>query len=364
MAARRRQAAGKARLLVLAAVLAAGLLIILASLFEGIHRGHSTGDPASVAFDPAAANSELEALGQKVNAALADGAVSQVLAQEVRTFVDRYPDFAPARTLYAQTLMVSGDASAAYQQLERSLALDPGQPQIHDLAAALAEKLGRHDRVGWHYSQAIALDPQRVDYRLKLANVYLRQRAFDRARELILQALRLDSDQHLAYAMLADLYASQGKLDLALDEIQKAIDHTPVAHRARQIGYIRTRAAFLRRANRPQEALQVLNSLGPQERLDPPILADLALCWSMLGQPQKAALEYEAAFEAQPTRALWAVEAARWQLKAGNQPAAAAHLATARALDPSAPGLTQLQAQDARASDFQEPGRMAEPCPP
>lgn len=333
-----------ARPLALIAFLAAVLLIILASVYW-TRRARPAGAAGSVPFDPVVASSELETLGQRVNEDITDGVITASVAADVRAFVERYPKFAPARTLWAQTLMVSGDASAAFDEFERSLELDPGQPQVHDLAAALAEKLGRLDRAAWHYSQAIALDAQRVDYRLKLANVYLRQHNSDQALKLILQALRMDSDQHLAYAMLADLYASEGKLDLALDQIQKAIEHTPIAQRPKQITYLRTRAAYLRRANRPQESLQVLSSLSPQERLEPGVLADLALCWSMLGQPQKAALEYEAAFEAQPTRALWAIEAARWQLKAGNPAAAAAHLATARALDSSAPSLADLQAQ-------------------
>jgi len=340
-----RHAPGQASRGILTALAAVFVAVLLVASIYWSRRGQPADGAGSVPFDPCVAREELESVGQRVNRALADGAISDVLIAEVRAVVERYPKFAAARTLWAQVLLVKGESSGAYEQLQRSLELDPAQPEIHQLAGAVAEKLGRLDRAGWHYAQAIALDGQRTDYRLKLANVYLRQQQPERARELMLEALRLDSGQHLAYAMLADLYASQNKIDLALDQIQKAIEHTPVAQRSKQIGYVRTRASLLRRANRPQDSLQVLNSLSPRERFDPAVLADVAVSWAMLGQPGKAALEYEAALEAEPTRALWAVEAARWQLKAGNRSAAAAHLATARALDSSAPSLADLDVQ-------------------
>lgn len=308
--------------------------------------------PATMAaeFDAKAAQTEVEALGLKVSHALTTGLLGPAMEQETRAMVDRYPRFAPARTLLAQVLWSRQQVPAAYEQLRLGLDLDPKQPAVQEMAGTLALELGKPDEAGTHFSRAMDLDPREPRYRLDLANVYLRQREFDRAQRLFLEALRIDSNLHAAYAGLSDLFAQQNKLGLALEQAQWAIEHTPVSERSRQVIYLRKKANLLRRDNRPAEALQVLNMLTDGERQDPALLAELATTLMMLGKPADAAELYHRAWEKSPTQWELAAEAARYYQRAGNTLAAGQMLEQVRQVNPQASVLTDLgQAQEAAA---------------
>jgi len=252
--------------------------------------------------------------------------------------------------LFGQVLAQQGDSERSYEQLSASLDLDPRQPQVQVLAGTLAEVIGKLDRAAWHYSQAISLEPGSASHRLRLANVYFKQQDYDQARRQALDALRLNSDEHRAYAILADIFANQNKLDLALQETVKAIDHTPPDDRTSLVIYTRKRGILLRRANRPEEALQVLTALFPAEKRQDDVMADIATCWMMLGQPINAAGVYEEALKSDPTAWRWEAEAARWRIKAGDLEGAGAHIKAIRLLNPRAPVIAELEEQLRQAS--------------
>ncbi|MCC7203529.1 MAG: tetratricopeptide repeat protein [Phycisphaeraceae bacterium] len=304
----------------------------------------------STAFDATAAQAQVQALGQKVSHAMTTGLLGPAMEQEARALADRFPRFAPARTLLAQVLWSRQQVPAAYEQLSLGLGLDPKQAAVQEMAGTLALELGKPDEAGTHFSRAMDLDPKEPRYRLDLANVYLRQREFDRAERLFLEALQIDSNLHAAYAGLSDLFAQQNKLVMALDQVQHAIDHTPVSERARQVIYLRKKANLLRRANRPAEALQVLNMLTDGERRDPAVLAELATTHTMLGKPADAAELYHRAWEKSPTQWELAAEAARYYQRAGNTLAAGQMLEQVRQVNPQASVLTDPgQAREAAA---------------
>jgi len=334
------------------AVLAAIVIVAGAGWFAYQRSAGARGEPdaaGSVAFDSAKAEAELDALSQKVNNAMTSDQVTAALVDEVQGLVQRYPRYAPARVLFGQVLAQEGDAQRAYEQLAASLELDPRQVQVHVLAGTLAEVIGKLDRAGWHYSQAISLEPGDATHRLRLANVYFQQQDYDTARRQALDALRLNSEEHRAYALLADIFAKQNKLELALQETVKAIEHTPADDRTALVIYTRKRGILLRRANRPAEALQVLMGLFPAERRQDEVMADLATCWMMLGQPVNAAGVYEEALKIDPTAWRWVADAAQWRIKAGDLAGAQEHLKTIRLLNPRAPVIAELQEQLAQA---------------
>lgn len=306
------------------------------------HRQTSSAPAALTAgFDLRAAQAEVEALGQKVSHALATGLLGPSIEQEARALVDRFPRFAPARTLLAQVLWSARQVPAAYEQLRLGLELDPKQASVQEMAGTLALELGRPDEAGTHFSRALDLEPREPRYRLDLANVYLRQREFDRAQRLFLEALQIDSDLHAAYSGLSDLFAQQNKLGLALEQAQRAVEHTPVSERPRQAIYLRKKANLLRRDNRPAEALQVLAMLTDGERQDPAVLAELAATHMMLGRPADAAELYHRAWENAPSRWELAAEAARYYQRAGHATAASQMLEQVRQINPQASVLSE-----------------------
>jgi tetratricopeptide (TPR) repeat protein len=112
----------------------------------------------------------------------------------------------------------------AYEQLSRSLDLDRQQPEVQLLAGTVAMQLGNTEQAAQHYSMATGLSPREPRYLVHLALAYLKLGQTDRARDTFLGAIRVDSSCHAAFKGLADLYAQQNKLDLALGQIQNAID--------------------------------------------------------------------------------------------------------------------------------------------
>jgi hypothetical protein len=72
---------------------------------------------------------------------------------------------------------------------------------------------------------------------------------------------------------------------------------------------------------------------------------DMAICWSLLGKPDEAALIYERAAAETLTRWDMYAEAAHWRIKAGDRDTAIQLLDTVRRLNPRAPVIAQLEEQ-------------------
>ncbi len=299
----------------------------------------------SVAFDQNQAELELARTQEAFSEAITRRRDVTPARDAARGLVERYPHFVPARTLYAQVLLKHGDFDAAYDQLTLSLELDAQQPEVHVLAGTVALELEQLEQAAGHFSNAVGLDPTNGLHRVRLAQAYLQLRRFDDTRDTLLEALRIDSALHQAYALLADTYAQQNKATLALPQIQKAIELTGSSERPITVAYIRKKAAILRRDNRPDEALLTLQNLRPEELADPGVIEDMALCWSMTGRFSKAAELYEDALAANPTNPRLVVGAARWRVKAGDADAARKHIQTLRRLNPRHPALDELREQ-------------------
>ncbi|MCE9589682.1 MAG: tetratricopeptide repeat protein [Planctomycetes bacterium] len=296
----------------------------------------------SVKWDPRKARDELEAL-QKHLASAADTGNTAGIREDARQLVERYPRFAPAHTLLAQVLMLEGRLPEAYEQLKTSIDLDKQQPEVHLFAGTTARQLGKTDEAARYYANAVQLAPQEPNYKLFLADVYIKRNDLDRAQMMILDALAIDSSSYSAYALMSELCAKRNQLDQALTNIQRAIENTPVARRPLQVQYICRKAGLLRRANKPDGALQVLGTLSAAERADESVLGETAVCWAMLGKPAKAAEVYESAFRNDPTNAKLAVAAARWRVKAGDKAGAKAMIDRVRSLSPRLPVLVELE---------------------
>ncbi len=299
--------------------------------------------PAAVStYDREAALVALDQAAVKVNAALAQPQVTPATVQMARELVSRYPHFPEARTLLAQVLLRAGDAEAAYEQVARSLELAPRQTSVQELAGAIASNLGRLDVAAGHFAAAAACEPNATRYRLSLANVLLKQGRLDSAQQQLRTIIRLNAQEHRAYALLADVYAQGDQMVEALAQVERALEHTPEEDRHSVVTYTRKRALLLRRAGRPREALQAFVSLYPVERQDPLVLADIAAAWDMLGQPGQAAAVYEQAATKDPTAWRLLAEAARWHDRDGDRPAVERCLKMVRLLNPHAPVLDEL----------------------
>lgn len=309
----------------------------------------------SVAWDEQAAIAELSGVQEQFNVAAVDGKpVEGVLAAAVR-FAEKYPRVPEGRTLLAQIYLYQGQPRKALDELRLSLELDPRQAEVHLLAGTVAMSLADQEAAVHHYSMAVGLESAQPRYHLHLAQAYLGQGEHDKARRLLMQVLQLDSGSHAAHAMLSGMYAGQNKLGLALDQIGKAIERTPVSDLPTRMAYVQRQARLLRRDNRPEEALLVLDTLGPRGRSEPMVLEETALCWAMMGKPDRAAGVYEDALKGDPAAWQYAAAAGMWRIKAGDTDAAMTHLELLRKINPRAEAIGVLE--DALRV---EPGLMSE----
>lgn len=309
---------------------------------EGVPPRDAAGS-ASPRVDPEAALEEINAVGNTFTDAVERKMPLESVRQAAQRLVERYPGFSEARNLYGQVLLAMQRRSEAYEQFRLSLGIDARQAEIELLAGTIAEAEGNLDRAIQHYAAANSIAAQNPRYRTFLANAYLSRGDRSKARETLLEALQLDSNYHKAHAVFANFYAEDGKLDMALNFIAKAIDHTPIAERDAQVDYLRLQATLLRRDNRPLESLQILTeSLTEAEQAQRKSAEGLAATWGMLGEPAKAAEAWERAWRADPGRLEYGVDAALWRIRAHQPEIARRHLDAIRRVQPNHPGINTI----------------------
>lgn len=304
-----------------------------------------TTPPASDAASDAPDRDVLEALQRRYAKGVKEKDDRRVAAvrDELQLLLEKHPRSADLHAFLAQILIHEERLPAAYEQLLKSLQFERQQPELHLLAATVAMQLKEHDKAIEHYTMATGLSPRSSRYLVHLANAYLLIGRTDQARDTFLQALSVDSSAHQAYKGLSDIFAQQNKIELALQQIQKAIDQTPANQRPLQVLYIRHRAGLLRRGNRPSDALLLLKTLSGEERKDEGVLRDLAVTWALLEQPVRAAEEYESVMPDRPMDPSLLAAAAHWRIKAGDAKKAGEHVEVLRRIAPSFSGLRELE---------------------
>ena len=293
--------------------------------------------------DPQEAAIQIDAVARKIQSALDGGSISPGTVRELQEAARRYPDDPQLPRLLGQVLYVHGNRQEAYAQWQRSLELDPRQPELQLTAGTLAFDLGEVRKAAGHYSQAVSLETTNTRYLLHLARAQIELADYDAARSTLLRALSLDSTQHEAHASLADLYKRQNKLTSALTQIDKAIETAPSLATEARVQYTLTKARILRSNNQPQDALVLLGNLPEMDQDRREVLDSMATCWAMLEKPDRAALLYEEALQAHPLDWEMAALAAQWRLRSGDPESARRHLQTVRRINPRAPVIQELQ---------------------
>ena len=264
-------------------------------------------------------------------------------AEKLREFMARNAEFAPGHRLLGQVSIDVGKPRDALKHLQISLDLDPRQPGIRCIAGIVAERLGDLDLAAKHYQEAIGLEPRNGEYRMHLANVHLGRGEIVEAKQGFLEALRLNSALHEAHGALSGIYASENKLAMALTQIRKAIELTPMIERSKHVIYVRKQAKLELRDGRPDDALRNLQSLGVKERFDPEVMEDIATCYANKSRPDLAAELYEEAMRVFPADWRFVAEAARWRMRTGGEEEFYRHIRTLSRLDPGLPVIAELE---------------------
>lgn len=332
-------------------ILASGLVTLVLLLFvcppgdQSADGNLQTGQASLI--DESAVQAQIELIEQRLQSALEHGRELDSLIRDLQELINHYPQLARPRTLLAHMLLLIGDQERAYAVFLEVLKLEPNQPEVQLNAGTAATQIGKLEEAQRHYSAAVRLNPANGRFRLHLAQVYIQRGLYDKARRTLVQSLQVDSSLHRAHALLSDVMAKQNKIGAALDQIHRALEIVGRDKKDSQIQYIQKRAYLLRRNNQPEMALEVLREMvrqAPEETLlDLRVAQEMAACWSMMGEPEKAASYYENLLALDPVNDLAAARAVHWFIRAGDLDSAVRNVDLLRNINPRFEALPRLQ---------------------
>lgn len=116
------------------------------------------------------------------------------------------------------------DLKKAASLFEKALQLDPSFaiPAYH--LGQVNQLLLKYDESVAAFRKAIAIDQTNVDARIECAAVLIEQGDPDEAIRELTEALRLESDNDIAYSMMARAYWDKGAWDRSVESAQKALE--------------------------------------------------------------------------------------------------------------------------------------------
>jgi len=343
---------GRRGILVVVGLILAGLIaaVISVNTWRARDARETTADADRQRERISEADQALERLQGKYAHANLHKQVARVipLAEEQ---VARFESHQASHNFLGTLLSEVGRLEDAYDRFQISLELDPRQSKVHFSCGVLATKLDRLKPALEHYRQAVSIDKDKPIYRVHVAMVLIKINEYDQARMQLLAALKMDSNLADGYYGLAELDFVQNRLDMALQQIDRAIERMPISQRDKQVKFLRKKAWILQRANRHADALATLRKLTPEERSDPEVIEQMAVSLRQLDKTHEAAALYEDAMNTDPIVAAYAEGAARWSIEAGLLDDARRHLDALSMIDPNAKEISGLEARLKRTRD-------------
>lgn len=283
--------------------------------------------PGEESSGEAVAGQTVDAILTGARKAMSEGEPARAQAL-LELAVEEYPAEQGLAALHAESLLALDRTAEALAEFERACFVGPDSAAYRDFAGVLAAQLGEDETADTHWAVAQKLAPDNPKYPLYRAQVQRRMGDNDAARASLLLAARLDPELAEAWASLAAIALDENRPAMVAQYIERAraLDPDSVYYRVLE-------ARGLRRQGEAEMAASLLYAIPEAQRnADPTVLAELALCMGMLGEPERAAEMYIAAANAAPQNAEIAYEAALWLSRAGRPDEARALAARAESL--------------------------------
>jgi TolB-like protein/Tfp pilus assembly protein PilF len=200
-----------------------GLQIISAAGWEGAYREALTAADQAIAFDPNYAKAYVirtRALYDLSVYGSTGVEVARKLRASARESAERAvaiaPELADAHIALGWFARAGAlDFAGAEPEMERALALSPGNAFVQTYYASFQSFLGHHEQALAAARRAVTLDPQGYRYRVRLAEDLYYARRFDDAIVATQSATTLNPDGHEAEFFRAFSYLGLGKIELA-----------------------------------------------------------------------------------------------------------------------------------------------------
>ncbi len=316
-------------------LIAAGLSALAAVGSAACER--KTPAPPSNTLGPAAVDASLEAAEQYLTAGNTANAESIIVSLLTRAPQDHRAHELYGRVLYLRSFEAStrGDQEAAahhvadaydhYRLSVSSAEAAGGDPLmlagLHQSAGEIASAAGLPDDALRHFRESGRRAPGATKPPLYEAQILIQLGRSDEARQALRRVLQLDPDEAYAHASLAALAMQRV-------EPEAAVGHITEARRADPGNLsLRLQEARIRRGSGdPRTALELLVALDPRTRAQAAVTAEIAACYTSLGDPNNAAAAWEHRYRVHaqhPTAWRAAVRAAHARLDAGDRDRAA-----------------------------------------
>ncbi len=174
------------------------------------------------------------------------------------------------------------DFSAAGRELERALALSPGDSLIHHGYAFFLSNLGRHEDAVSEIRLARDLDPLAPRTAANVGLFLYNARRYEEAVEELKKALDFDPTHAATHEYLGEVYRELGRYDEAIAHYRSGInleDRTPFL--------IRLAIAYAR-AGDVEQSRRILADLGERSKRESVPLSYLAVAYASIGEKDTA----------------------------------------------------------------------------
>ena len=186
--------------------------------------------------------------------------------------------------------MAASDRKQAREDSARALELAPELSEAHaafGLALAINEKYEEAEKA---FERAVALNRGLFEAYYFYARTCFVQGKYEQAKDLFLEASRVDPDDYQSPALLAFLYKTIGQeekmapvLREAYDRIERRLALNPDESRAIYLG-----ADVLIRMGEKEKAMEWVKRLAAWDRDEPAILYGIACLYSLIGKAEEA----------------------------------------------------------------------------
>jgi len=232
----------------------------------------------------------------------------------VKGAIAQYPSDQRLHIAFAELMLGKDDYPAAYEGFVRALASGDRDAKLEFQAGTVASMIGKNDRALEHYAAAQTADATNAEYPLYLGQVQLQLGKLDEARASLVRAGHLNPDDGRVWGSLAEIALRENKLDVAMQQVEKARTMQPRITLWRFI-----EARIHARAGRPEKTVELLIGLEPKERNTEPTARVLADALSALHRDTEAADVLASASDAFPTNTNLAFDGAIRSRKAANE---------------------------------------------
>lgn len=254
--------------------------------------------------------------------------------------VAKYPNQPEVLHQQVEVDLLRHNIREAYEAAKKLTVLTPKDAEAHFNAGIIADDLDELDAAISHFRAASGVDTSNPKHPLYTAQIFIKKHDYRNAQIYLLQAVHLDESQHIAWGTLAEVELLQNQVELAAQHIAEARRLGPEVFKWRLV-----EARILRRQNKPEDALLKLNALDASLRLHKETVKEASLCWSLLGEPMKAAELHIQRLEREPDAWDAALAAADFLYKADAIDEARRYYGIAKRINPDAPEVVAMQSR-------------------